>query len=267
MAIDSLDEVIAGLSLSRRTNLYKQSQTNVAGGFVSLWKAPGNPTAGANPAAFGAGGAIPTKATAGAVAIGANPAAGRSLYIGRLEMSAAQQGTFILYDRLWACSGMSGAVNTGQVVAPAPVLTRITDYTQVEAWLEVYTAIGATPVTATLSYTNEGNTAGRSATLTTIASAPAGRMMRFDLQAGDQGVRTVASVTLSATTGTAGDFGVTLLRRLAEVPVMVPNVNTVLDALSTGLPLIDQDAALAFMHLGTTTSSGLTLGGLDVIEG
>ena len=84
--------------------------------------------------------------------------------------------------------------------------------------LTIYTQIGTTAVTVTASYTNSAGTSGRTTQAVVIggtAYREAGRVILLPLQSGDTGARAVASVTISATTGTAGAFGVTLVKVIA----------------------------------------------------
>ena len=92
-------------------------------------------------------------------------------------------------------------------------------------------------------------------------------MFPFSLASGDDGVKSIQSVTLSATTGTAGNFGLTLLKRKAEIPLSSANIGTVLDAVSLGLPPILNDSCLAFMVLTTATNTGNVTGTTCIIEG
>lgn len=259
MPISSMDGLVASLAGAQRHAIYKASITTVAGAFYDLLTAAGLPAAGSTPAT-GAGTTY-TRTTAGAIPI-VNPPSGKTLYLVQLNLACSSVCRLILYDRLWANSGFSGTVTTAQTVSPSPTLPRWSPGDGVECWMEVYTALGSTSVTATLSYTNSDGTSGRSGTLTVPASMGANRMLPFSLQAGDRGVQTVASVTLSASTGTAGNFGLTLLRRIAEVDIPTANVGRLLDAFSVGMPDIPNDAALYLMQLASTTSSGVVTGGI-----
>lgn len=270
MAFTSLDQVVAALP-GQQKSILKASQTSKGAGFFhSLFKANGLPTAGANPAAFGSGG---TAHTAGGSVVGAipwtNPTVGLTGYLARLVFSGSVAGTLILYDRLWSCSGMSGTVATAQTIASFPGLpTRASTGDYVEPWLEWYTSTGATAVNATLAYTNSGGTAGRTGVATAItATAIAGMMIPLNLQAGDTGVRTPVSVTLSASTLTAGNFGLTLLRRIAEIPIPVANVATPIDVFTLGLPILPDDACIALACLCSAATTGNIGGNLSIISG
>ena len=265
MAITTLDGVINGLSVGCRTVVAKASQTaEGAGTFHSLMKAAGNPPAfGSNPAT--GVGAIPTKADTWTFNF-PDPTGGNKSYIGRVNMQGPTAGTLIIYDRLWHNSGLVGSVATAQTVN-STALTRYTDGIGVEIWAEFYTAIGATATTFTVNYTDANNSA-QTATYAHPANAESvGQMVYFVPAAGAVGCKSIQSITLAATTGTAGNFGLVMLRRLAEIPLTIANVATVADAFSLGLPELQTNAAVSLMVACTTTNTGQILGAIDFIEG
>lgn len=264
MAITTADGLVAALAGAQRLNFRKASASaEGAGTFHSLWAVAGTPGAGSAPGSVN--GVIPTKATTGALRNFTNPAA--TGYAGRLSGSGATIGTLIVYDRLWHCSGLVGNVTTSQAISP-PALTRETTGLGVELWGEVYTAMGATGSVFTATYTNDSNVGSRSASYTMPANAlSVGQMVPFSLQAGDFGVRSVQALQLSVSTGTAGNFGLTLLRRIAEIPLQSPGLGGVLDAYGLGLPTIPADACLALMVMCSATNTGEIQGRLDLIDG
>lgn len=269
MAVTTLDGLIA--AMRPPVGFYKASATSEgAGTWHSLWKVAGNPGAGSNPPAYTAGsGYIPTEATAGAIPF-VDPSA--SGYLARFGAAGSTVGTLILYDRVWACSGfVTNSVSAQNVTTPGTVDRDANNAALgdgVELWGEVYTAPGATGATWTVSYTNEAGTAGRSATYTHPANAESvGQMFPFVLAAGDKGVRAVASLTCSISSGTAGDIGITLLRRIAEIPLTVVNVAQVLDGVALGLPDLYDNSCLALMVQCSATNTGNILGSLVTADG
>lgn len=256
MALLTIDQVVAALATARRMRFRKDTATSKGNGFWhSLWKTAGLPAAGATPAT--GNGAIPTDATTGAQAF-ANPTAGAKTYLEKLVAVATQIGIVQFYDRLWANSGLSGTSVALQSFTQ-PALTRHTDGEGNEIWLEVYTAFGATATTFTVKYTNQDGTAAQTATLAYADGAPvAGQMIGpFPLASGDTGVRKIESVQLSGSTLTAGDFGCVLLHPHAAAAIDVAGKPAQLDVLQTGHQEIADDACLALMVLGSTTSTGI----------
>lgn len=269
MAITTMDGVVAGLAASPQWSFMAPSFTNVAGGFINLHKASAS-TFGtfATPAANTAGGTLHTAAEAGFPNIGA-AGSGLARYLGLLALCAGSPGSLLMFDRVWSCSGFSSAVLTAQAVTSFPTLVRPdADGSGLEIWVECYTATGATASNVTVSYTNSANVAGRTTISTAhITSMPANRMYRLPLQAGDRGVKSIQSITFSASTATAGVIGLTLLKRIACIPAPIVNVNNVMDFAALGLPVIQDNAALQLIHQGAATSSGVLLGSFNIIEG
>jgi len=176
------------------------------GVIFSLWAIPGLPGAAANPTTV----AAPTRATLGAIAF-TNPTGGRQKWLVHTAVGGLQFGSMTIYDRLLHIGGLSGTITTAQTVGGA--LTRYTNGVGNLAYFEVYTDIGSSSVTATLSYTNDLNNAA-TATIRVggTNSTPTARFQAqaFPLNAGEKGVKAVTSVTLSSSTGTAGNFGITV---------------------------------------------------------
>ena len=265
MGFATLDALLAAMPGQHR-HLYKASlASQVAGGFASLWKAAGNPTAGANPGSTTP--TIPTKDTVGAIPL-INPAYGHHNYLAKLHLAGGNAGILILYDRLWHCSGFSANITDEQYMGATVEINRPDGIgLDVEIWLEVYTAIGATVATVTANYFDYwyGNLA---ATTITTASAAAGRMFPFSLASSSisGGPIRVDSIQLSAATGAVGDIGITLLRRIAEIPIPAANQGQSLDVFALGMPQIFTDACLALMAQTSTTSSGIVSGALEIVS-
>ena len=265
MAITTMDQLIAGLELGSRINILKASMTaEGAGTFQSLLKATGNPPGAiANPPTLT--GECPTKATTYSLNF-SDVTIGNKKYIGRVNMQGSTAGSLIIYDRLWHNSGLVGNVTTDQVVNSIP-LTRYTDGRNIEIFGEIYTAIGATAATLTVNYTDMNN-AAVVGTYTHPANAESvGQMFLINPPAGAKGCKSIQSAKFSVTTGTAGNWGLVMVRRLCEVPLSLINVATVMDAFDTGMPEIQNDACICLMQMCTTTNTGNILGAIDILEG
>ena len=272
MSITTMDQLVAAMAAAtaERIHPFKLLVAQGSGGvWQSLWKlgtgVPGG--ASANPAT--GGGAAPDNTTAGAMKF-TNAASGQK-YLVALNGCSSQRGQLALYDRLVHTSGLDGTVTTAQTVNTVALPSRdaagAANGAEVEAWLEVYTATGATGRTATVSYTNSAGTAGQSGSASIPNSAPAGRLVPVTLAAGDVGVRAVASVTLSGSTGTAGNFGVTLLRRIATVDLPTSNAPSAKNVFELGMPKLYSGSCLALMGLFDTTTSANVYAELVMVEG
>lgn len=234
----------------------------VASRMTSLWRY--NKTNGASAGIPTTTAAKPTRTTLGALGQ-ANPGGGRQKWLLGVELSCLQPGTLIIYDRLLHVGGLSGTVTTAQTVGGGTV-DRYAGANSVgnQIWIEIYTQIGATGTTITASYTDQGSAAGNTTQAASIGATglrEAERLIPVPLADGDTGVEAVASVTLAATTGTAGDFGVTVARPLAVIPCGGSGMPAIRDLIA-GLPSIPEiltDACLAFAFFaqGTTAPSGM----------
>lgn len=262
MAITTMDGLVAALP-GQVLSFYKPSMTGKgAGTFQSLWTANGSPGAGGSPSS-GAGDA-PTSATTGALKF-SNPGSGLT-YLARALAAAGTAGTLILYDRLVTTSGLSGTSTSAQSIN-STALTRYTTGQGVSAWIEWYAATGATAANFTLQYTNDAGTAAQVTSAQAFVQTPAvGQMLPIALNGAD-GIRVAESITLSASTGTAGNFGITLMRRLLTIPLATANVATLLDAFGAGLNQVQDSACLAFAVFCTTTTTGLLNGELTLAQG
>jgi hypothetical protein len=182
-----------------------------------------------------------------------NPAGGKQKWL--VGMNLCHSDTigvhFILYDRLLHCGGMSGTVTTAQNCGGS--ITRYTDGLGNKIWLEIYTTVGATPQTVTAIYVNENG-----ATHTTQATAIGGatldktqsRIIALPLQAGDRGVKSVTSVTLSGSTGTAGNFGVTIAHPLCTTMFgIVSGLERIFDGYPSAIEILT-DACLGIAEFG-----------------
>jgi hypothetical protein len=271
MTIASGSDLAAAIAAGIIGSIAKASMTTEgAGTWQSLWKATGQPSAGANPPARTAGsGYVPTKDTTGAFSFG-NPTPPTCSYLAQLRANSSVVGSLYLIDRLWHCSGFNSTTLTSQSITTPGVLPtgrNPNDGADVEPWIEIYGAPGATTAnwdltgtdalgatSKTWRYVHPANaeTVGQMAPMFSGGSAPATC----------HGIRAPSSMLCSASSGTAGDFGVTLIRRLCELPMNTVNMTAVLDAIGCGLPRIYDDSCLALMVLCSSTTSGLIQGGI-----
>lgn len=239
----------------------------VAGRLSSMWLCDGNPSAGVAPTTV----AIPDNTTNGGLKQ-ADPGGGRQKWLVQAWASSLNAGNLILYDRLLHIGSLSGTVTTAQTVGGT--LTRYnTNATCVGniVFAEVYTAIGATARNITMSYTDQTGTSGNTSTATQIGATgfnAQSRAIVLPLASGDTGVQAVASVTIDATTGTAGNFGITIGRPLAFLPIGLAGSTGWRDFTTgmPGLPEILTDACLAFLWMPTTTTGPEIFGGISCIE-
>lgn len=262
MAITSMDGLVTAMP-GQILSYYKPSQTSEGAGFLhSLWRASGTPGAGAIPAT--GSGQTCSSLTAGALKFN-NPTGGQLTYLARALMGSSVTGSLILYDRLVTTSGLSGTVTTVQNINSEP-LTRYTSGDDVSLFIEWYTATGATAANITVNYVNHTGATGQVTEAQAFSTSPtAGQMQPIALN-GNDGIRRVESVTLSGTTGTAGNFGITLARRLLTIPLGSANVSTTMDAFAS-MAKIEDSACIAGMVFCSAATTGNIIGEISLIQG
>lgn len=226
--------------------------STIAGRPASLWRYDGQPSAGATPTTV----AAPDNTTAGGLKQ-ADPGGGRQKWLTQFCASGFVAGTLILYDRLLHIGGLSGTTTTAQTVGGT--LTRYTDGVGNMAWVEIYTIIGTTGTTITMDYTDQDGNSGQTSAAAVIGGTgfrEVSRVIMLPLAAGDTGIQAVASVDLAGTTGTAGNFGVTIGHPLAYASIGGAGAAGWQEFVTglPGLPEIKTDACLAFLWIPNGTS-------------
>lgn len=272
MAFTSLGDLVAGMaSGAYRLPMTRASlSTMIAGSEGSLWRGTGFPAQGAVPAAA----AICNNTTVGALPL-APRAGGQVRIISQiaLQMAAVGHGMFV-EDRLGHMGGLNGTLLTAQTVnldlnanlAVSNLAERIgaTDYSEVEWYLEWYTATGATVSTPTAQVTfHDGTTGSVNIWVLGATALPASvaASRRYKLAPTDgKYIRSVQTVTLSASTATAGSFGVTAVRRLVEHECTVASALQIRDWSVVAAPKVADQACLTFSQMCITTTTGATQG-------
>lgn len=242
------------------------ANATVAGRLTSLWQYEGYPAGGAAPSTV----AAPDNTTDGAIKQ-ADAGGGRQKWLLGMTAASSVAGTLFLYDRLLHIGGLSGTTTSAQTVGGT-----LSRYTGSESpgnqiWVEIYSQIGATATTITANYTDQDGNTGISSTATAIGGTglrEPQRIIALPLASGDTGVRAVASVTLAGTTGTAGNFGVSIVRPIAVIPLGLVGAGSIRDFIA-GLPSIPEikaGACLAFAWLANGTTAPQVYGSLHMIE-
>ena len=269
MAITTMDGLLAAYSTAKRYPFYIAStSTEGAGKYASRWIRTGRiPLTGAAP---GSTARACSSSTAGALNPGMGSAAGgNKFYLAGISIVSGSVGGFLIYDRLVDVSGLSGTQTTTDTAINSTAITRPdANGAGVELWQEVYTAYGSTGATLNIKYTDQDGNTGVSTTYTHPSDAPtATQVIPTDLAAGDTGVRAVTAYHWSGTTGTAGDFGFTLRRRIGGVfPASPANVATTFNAIDIGLVEVPNDACIEFVWTANGTSTGDCRGELVIVE-
>ena len=279
MTITSRDGLIKALgNNSSRFILDKANiASQAAGTYVSLWRATGQPGQGAIPAAT----AVCNNTTLGGMGFTqqTSPATSYGSYMEVATSNSAM--TVEIHDRLAHMGGLNGTLTTAQTVsldlstlaATNNISNRIGDanYSDVQWWLEWYTATGATAVAVTVNVTYNDGTTGALASASLAATRPVGFMLSLNAlipaAASGKYIRAVNTITLSATTGTAGSFGVTATRPRMTLAAPIANMKFVADWAQLGFPEIFNESCLFPIVLTSTTSTGTVRGGGKISHG
>lgn len=198
-------------------------------------------------------GPIPGSATGNLCAVGA-----------RLSTSSLSGAALTLVDVLNHSGGLDGTITTEQTTnLPTAALTRHTSGEGVMIGLIIYTQIGTTATTVTVRYTNQAGTANRVSTPVTFGNVnfrEVARLIQIPLEAGDTGARSVEGVTVLASTGTAGDFGVVLYKPLTVFALESTTGTLPIDNVSSGgvvgaFQSFDDDACLSCIATTAVTQT------------
>lgn len=261
MAITTLDGALAGMQ-PPRPFAKAVTPTLVAGKPQSLWGLGGNPGAGSFDTTLNGVTLSSTSAMVNGQLYHTNPGSGNA-YLAGLTAMATQAGMLLLCDRLWHNGGFTITSTGSQSITsptwPARDIAGSTNGDGVYLGLEVSAACGAAAPTITVGYTNQAGTGSRTATnsFATANSPAAGSFFPIGQQAGDTGVRSVQSLTLSVS-WVSGTINLVAYRVLAAIPLLalIPND---LDPITSRFPRL-YDGVVPFLIFvpNTTTASNIT---------
>lgn len=277
MTITTRDQLINGLGNNASRIVLDKANiaSQAAGTYVSLWRATGQPGQGAIPSTT----AVCNNTTVGGIGFTqqVSPATSYGAYLEVATSNASM--TLELHDRLAHMAGLNGTLATAQTInmdfsalSSDNLVERKGDanYSDIQWWLEWYTATGSTAVTATIAVTYNDTTTG-TLSVALAATRPASLMIPLNgfIPAAGAGkyIRAITTITLSATTGTAGSFGVTATRPRMTLGTPIANYKVTADWAQLGLPEIFNGSCLFPIVLTSTTSSGTVRGGGKIAHG
>lgn len=277
MTISTLDGLFDALANdSSRFVLSKASISNmVAGQLCSLWRATGQPGQGAAP---GTTPAVPTKATLGAIDFTNQTAPATSYLAWAVAYPGNGGGGLEFHDRLAHMGGLVLNVTTSQAITGLDLSTLgvpagrlgAADYSDLQWFLEVYADGGATASNATVNVTYGDNSTGNLSVIAVGGTLRAGRMIALTpfIPSADQGkkIKAINSVILSASTGTAGNFGFTCTRQRTAKAFALANSPTTF-TWQDGSPEIPNDSCVMLVVVCGTTSSGTITGQGKIAHG
>ena len=276
--ITGRDQLIDALANnSTRIVIDKASIANAAvGQYHSLWRATGQPGQGAIPAAA----ANCNQSTTGGMKFSQQTAPAKS-YLAYLEAVSSNSATTMeVHDRLRHMGGLNGTLTTAQTVGldfngviADNMAERIgdADYSDIQWWLEWYTDTGATVATATVAVTYSDGTTGNLTGVSLAATRRASFMQSLNglipAAAAGKFIRAVNTVTLSASTGTAGNFGVTATRLRGSLLIPVANAKFSADWANLPINTIPNSACPFIAVMPGTSTTGALRGGGKIAHG
>ena len=277
MAITNGDQVLSALGNNYSEFLIdKASLANqVALRLCSLFRATGRPAQAAIPTTP----EVPTKETLGAISF-TNQTSPAKSYLAKLDAQCTNNAqTLHIRDRLAHMGGLSLNVTTPQITTNMDLLTLAVpaerlgaaNYSDVEWLLEVYVDGGSTASNATINVTYEDGTTSNLSTIAVGGTIRAGNLFPLTplIPTAQQGkyIRGINSVTLSAATGTAGNFGFTASRLRTTLSLGLNAMSNEAEWPKLGFPDIANNACLWLTVLPNTTSSGALRGQGKIIHG
>lgn len=261
---------------SSRIVISKSSVANQTGGrLTSLWRSTGQPGQGAIPTSP----ALCTSALLGAVNF-ANQVAPRTSYLGWLSVNSNTAGiNYEVHDRIAHNGGLVLNVTTPQTITGLDLSTigvsadrlGAPNFSDGQWFLEVYADGGATASNATINVTYHDGSTGNLLVQAVGGTIRAGNLFPLTalIPAADQGkfIRAINSVTLSASTTVAGNFGFTYMRQRTAFNIWIANKGEIFTYWQLGCPEIYNDSCLMFTALQGGTSTGTLSGQGKIMHG
>jgi hypothetical protein len=273
MTISTRDQLIDALGNNNsRIVIDKASIANtVAGQLFSLWRATGVPGQGAIPGAA----AICDHTLTGAIGFSQQTAPATSYHAWQRIGTSNATMSVELHDRLAHMGGLNGTLLTAQTVGVdvtgtsnnLAVRRGDANYSDVQWWLEWYTDTGATASNATVNVTYDDASTGNLAVIAVGGTVRASRMIPLIPAVAGRFIRAVNNITLSASTGAAGSFGVTATRQRTGFDTLVANKFENYDWAQLGLPEVPNSACLMMIVSCSTTTTGTVRGQGKIAHG
>jgi hypothetical protein len=259
MGIETFQNLI---ELPKQKSFFNKSTLTATAGFwFSRWLINGIPGTGRNPSTSGAC----HNKILGAYDLPTIPV-NKKMYLTELEVVSSNVQRFYIFDRLSDMGGLDGTLTTIQNinlnVGYSELVGRCDPNGLDVFWfLETYVNLGATSVTATITYTNNLNVSGNTTIVTIPATMRQGMLIPI-FPNNDIAIKSIESIQLSNTTGTVGNFGVTALKIISEVDLDYFCKNYKSDFFMTGFPEIKQNACIFFGCISSVAATGLTSGSI-----
>lgn len=270
MGITTYDGLVAAFASGQSNLISKASIANtVAAQYHSLWRATGIPTQPAIPTATTSTCITAITDTTGAINYNVSATSVQTIYIGKLAIADSIANSIFVCDRLLHNGGYVANATTLTTMSaanlPADRGLDLTNYSDIHWFMEVYTDLGGTGTTVTFTYDSPTSSV-QTSIVTLAATTRASRMQEITPNQGHPIVR-IKSFRFTATTGTAGSWGITAVKEHGMFPSNTANIGALYDFAQTGLHDIPATAHLMMYILASTTSTGVVAGLIRFIKG
>jgi hypothetical protein len=260
MAITTEAHLIAARAGSRPIQIVKQSVTSVSGTKSSLYRLLGG---------FPAQPPIPTAAvvcnaaTEGALAPPFAVLPGNELYVDAISMQLGAVAQIEIVDRVIHSGGLNATLTTPQAIN-TPALPPRASAAQCRWYCEFYLDGGGTAANATFNVTHTDSTTS-AIVVSIVASVRSARKIELVPAAGKI-ISSVQQVTLSASTGTASNFGV-VAEQFSGVKAGVLAANGTIEYEGLVRRVGSADACLSANLNCTGISTGAVEGSIQLMQG
>jgi hypothetical protein len=272
MAIQTRDQIISALGNNNSPfRIDKASIANaVAGLLYSLWRATGTPGQGAIPTAA----ALCDNTLLGGIGFTQQTSPATS-YLAALSLTGAQSAIAVeFYDRLAHMGGLNATLTTAQTVtldlstlAPSSERLGASNYSDVQWFMEWYADTGATASNATINVTYDDASTGNLGVIAVGSTRRASLAIPLTSAVAGRSIRAINNVTLSASTGAAGNFGFTAARYISAADLPVANKTEKFDWANLGFGKVPNGACVMMAMQCSTTSTGALRGNGKIIHG
>lgn len=272
MAVTTVDGLLAALAAYPQV-FQKNAPSSAAGAGTphTPWYGPGITGAGSVPSG-GLNGTTYSGTLSGQIPIPA-AATGETIRIARLDaVQTGNVGVLWIVDRLWGDVPVVTTTTSQAITSPtwpARDASGSTSGANVLLALEASATTGnAAPITnTTVSYTDSGGTAGRTASVTSWPTgAPSGTFVPLTMTTGTNGVRSVQSITLG-TSYVSGQVHLVAYRLIASMVFSTTNVGVSANWTALGLPTVWDNSILQVVYWPTSTSPGVVSGSITYAQG
>lgn len=249
MAITTLDQLVSNCRPPQFFFKNVTGTSSVNTRFSSTFNASGWPGAGVISTAGLAGEAL-VAPVAGQIPF-TNPTGSNKVYIARLVVNPRAKVMLFLCDRVWQNSGFSVTTTATQTFNTANFNRDINNATGVgegiQIGVEYYSAVSST-ATITVTYTNSAGTPSRTTSATLNASMTTCNFLPFPLQAGDTGVRSIQSASISAAAA-SGTVSFVAYRVITTAGNNTSDSTISTDSVTGGMPEVFPDSVPFFIGM------------------